>query len=337
MLRFKLNVDDKKILVGRLGELVGEQPRYTYMPRCAYECGVYTIERSGDLVVEEGDADEALLQTLLDEGLIVREDEAAMQTDTDSDSHGETEAEDTASTEETEGQAEEDFVSDEEYEQEIAEEAAANLDSVDEEAPDSMTISFPLDKHTGESLRRLLNLLYSRGPLLSKSTGGRFRVDKELITAMDDAGTPVSAGDFRTILAEYTAGHGGLEGLEIEEDKVSLTGFPYTEDPEMLLAFQQLASQMNRMALTQKRIQAKVVNDDNEKYALRIWLIRLGMNGGDFKTARKVLMKNLSGHTAFRTREEAERFSEKQKQKRDELRALKAAAADEGGDEESGT
>ena len=37
MMRFGLNVEDKKTLVKRIGELTGLQPRYTFMPRCAYE------------------------------------------------------------------------------------------------------------------------------------------------------------------------------------------------------------------------------------------------------------------------------------------------------------
>ena len=74
---------------------------------------------------------------------------------------------------------------------------------------------------------------------------------------------------------------------------------------------------MNKMAITQKRVQAKDVDDSNEKYALRIWLIRLGLNGADFKVDRKRLMAPLSGHTAFRNDEERERWEAKQKAKRD--------------------
>ena len=76
----------------------------------------------------------------------------------------------------------------------------------------------------------------------------------------------------------------------------------------------------------QKRIQAKVVNDDNEKYAFRIWLLRIGMNGGEYKVSRKTLMENLSGHTAFRTKDEEDRWKARQKEKREELKAAKAAA-----------
>ncbi len=273
-MRFGLNVEDKKTLVKRIGELSGQQPRYTYMPRCAYEIGVYTVERNGDLVVEDTEADEALIQTLLSEGLIRAEDSVG----------------ETMST------------------------AAAEQNS--------LTISLPMTRHTADSLRRLVNLIYSRGPLLSKATGGCFGADKDLITALDEAGTVITTEAFIALVDD----HGGLTGLSFADGNVSFTGFPLTDDSEKNTAFQQIACLMNKHALEQKRIQAKVVNDDNEKYAFRIWLLRIGMNGDEYKASRKILMANLSGHAAFRTEDEEARWKARQKEKRDELRAAKAAA-----------
>lgn len=296
MMRYGLNVEDKKILVKRIGELTDLQPRYTFMPRCAYEIGVYTVERRGDLVVDENEADEALIQTLLSEGLI------------------------------TEGIREEDRVD------ELVATAVAPTETVEEEPaetnepeatePDGLTISLPMARHTAESLRRLINLIYSRGSLLSKSTGGQFSADKELITALDDAGVIPSTADFISMVKE----HGGLTGLSFQEDKVNFTGFPLADDPERNMAFQQIACLMNKHALEQKRIQAKVVNDDNERYAFRIWLLRIGMNGDEYKVSRRILMENLSGHTAFRTKDEEVRWKARQKEKREELKAAKAAS-----------
>ena len=147
-------------------------------------------------------------------------------------------------------------------------------------------------------------------------------MDKDLITALDDAGVITSATDFISMVKEQ----GGLTGLSFEGDKVSFTGFPLTEDADRNKAFQQIACLMNKHALEQKRIQAKVVNDDNERYAFRIWLLRIGMNGDEFKTSRKILMENLSGHTAFRTKEEEARWKARQKEKCEELRAEIAAS-----------
>ena len=314
MTNFKLNTTDKKILVNRLGELTGIKPRYTYMPRCAYKCGTYAVERSGDLTVEDG-ADMSIAQTLLDEGLITGE---TLEANADT---GEG-AEETADAVETEEEPADEAEGTDEDAEDTGEE------TMEGDEPSGIAISLPMASHSVDSLRRLVNLIYSRGPLLTKSTGGAFGCEKELLTALDEAGI-VKMEDFIHMVTE----HGGLTGLTFDDGKVNFTGFPMTEDPDKVKAFTDLASLMNRHAITMKRIQAKEVNDENEKYAMRIWLLRVGMNTDEYKTTRKVLMENLSGHTAFRTKAEEEKWKARQKAKRDELKAAKAAAQET---EESG-
>ena len=82
-----------------------------------------------------------------------------------------------------------------------------------------------------------------------------------------------------------------------------------------------LAAAMNQMALMQKRVQAKDVDDTNEKYAFRIWAIRLGLNGAEYKEDRKRLTENLTGNSAFRNDEEKERWTARQKAKREAAKA----------------
>jgi hypothetical protein len=53
-------------------------------------------------------------------------------------------------------------------------------------------------------------------------------------------------------------------------------------------------------AKNQKRVNNKPDISDNEKYAFRCFLLRLGMIGSEYKTARKVLLRNLTGSSAFR-------------------------------------
>ncbi len=180
-----------------------------------------------------------------------------------------------------------------------------------------MAISLPMGAHTGVSLRNLVNMVYSRGPLLSRATGGNFHVAKELAEVLQDDSCTAAVQSFLKTLTDYTEAHGGMEGLKITEEQISFTGFPVPADKAHADAFCQLAAMMNGMALSQKRIQAKEVNSDNEKYAFRIWLLRLGMNGDDYKSTRKVLMENLGGHAAFRTPEEAEKAKAKNKAKRE--------------------
>lgn len=59
-------------------------------------------------------------------------------------------------------------------------------------------------------------------------------------------------------------------------------------------------SMLCEFAKNQSRINRKPDNSDNPKYTMRCFLIRLGMVGAEFKTARKVILRNLTGNSAFR-------------------------------------
>ena len=70
MLKFNRNTEERKTIATRLGELTGLQPFYTRTPRYAYEIGHYTVDRDGDLFVDEEQADANILTALMNEGLI---------------------------------------------------------------------------------------------------------------------------------------------------------------------------------------------------------------------------------------------------------------------------
>lgn len=59
-------------------------------------------------------------------------------------------------------------------------------------------------------------------------------------------------------------------------------------------------SMLCEFAKNQNRINNKPDTSDNEKYAFRCFLLRIGMIGTEFKSARKVLLRNLTGSSAFR-------------------------------------
>lgn len=54
------------------------------------------------------------------------------------------------------------------------------------------------------------------------------------------------------------------------------------------------------MARNQSRVNSSEKPIENEKYAFRCFLLRLGFIGDKYKAARKILLKNLSGSSAFR-------------------------------------
>jgi len=185
------------------------------------------------------------------------------------------------------------------------------LVSEPEEEQLELNIELPLSGHTGRSLKNLMNLFYSRGEMLSKATGGYFAVDKSLIEALTD--TDDSEEAVKKVIAEHSA---ELHGIELTQDRIRMTGFPAAGGSDAAQAFTDLAALMNQSAISQQRIQAKQVDDSNEKYIFRIWLIRLGMNGERYKKTRKILLSNLGGCVAFKTSDQLERAKQKAKEKR---------------------
>ena len=372
MLKFNRNTEERKSIATRLGELTGMQPFYTRAPRYAYEVGPYTIDRDGDLFVDEEQADADILTALMNEGLItggeVVGDANEREPDTEPDGmqeareiqDGAGESEEIEDPESTESDmTASDSISDEDASEEsVSEEPQSDgpdTEETDHAAPEdpedtdgdaageepldmNMNFEIPLGAHTGATLRNLVNLIYSRGPLVNQATGGHFEADTGLIEALKDDRCTYTRANFFRAVADYEDQHGkSLYGLTITPETVSFTGFGEAADVDHLRAFGHLAVMMNNQALHQKRIQAKAVDAANEKYAMRIWLVRIGMDGEEFKQTRKILMEKLTGHSAFRTPAEAEKAKAKAQKKRDELRAAKEAARLEAEARETGS
>ena len=214
-----------------------------------------------------------------------------------------------------------------EYWQETKEESAASISTQGAEEmkafPLDAKISFPLSKHTVASLTNLICMIHTRGPLVSKATGGNFRVDKDLVDDILDRHAFSRPEALIGFVQEWDDSEKGITGISFDDDKVIFDGFMGVKDSEHLQAFMKLAAAMNKMAQTQKRIQAKETDDSNEKYSLRVWLIRLGLNGPEYKAERKILMENLSGHAAFRTPEDEVKWKARQNTKKLALKAAK--------------
>lgn len=112
------------------------------------------------------------------------------------------------------------------------------------------------------------------------------------------------------------AGEDAFRGISFEAGKVVFDGFAESDDPTEIRAWMILASGINQMVIKQKRVQAKNTNEPNEKFAFRTWLTRLGLNGPEYKAERAILYRNLEGHTAFRTPADQEKWTARQKAKK---------------------
>ena len=78
----------------------------------------------------------------------------------------------------------------------------------------------------------------------------------------------------------------------------------------------QLCLAISHQALVQRTASRSRTQSSNEKYTFRTWLLRLGMIGDEFKTARQHLLKNLDGNIAWRDPAQAEAQRERQLQQR---------------------
>lgn len=132
-------------------------------------------------------------------------------------------------------------------------------------AEDELTISVPKDGFTEEAIDNLFRILESKGRLFSSAFGKQSLI------------------------------------INVTEEKIEFPWFS-DMDPEKVQTYTKFVTAICDMAKNQKRITAKPREDENEKYAFRCFLLRLGFIGDEFKADRKILLANLNGSSAFKTK-----------------------------------
>lgn len=138
---------------------------------------------------------------------------------------------------------------------------------VTEEVPvqqEKLTIAIPKDSLTDTTLENLQKIIANKQTLFQRA----FRMDSTEV--------------------------------EITDEKINFTWFLYTVDGDEIAAYTQFISRLCDMARDAKRVSSKPTETDNDKYDFRCFLLRLGFIGKEYKTARKILLRNLTGNSAFR-------------------------------------
>jgi len=87
--------------------------------------------------------------------------------------------------------------------------------------------------------------------------------------------------------------------FEMNEDSVSFPWFSKVE-PEEAMTYTKFITAICEMTMKQKRITAKPKENENEKYAFRCFLLRLGFIGDEYKADRKLLLSKLNGSSSFK-------------------------------------
>lgn len=132
-----------------------------------------------------------------------------------------------------------------------------------EDEPVTLTISMPRDFFAEQSMNNLLQLIANKETLLKHALN--------------------------------------TESLAVNEceETVEFPWFTVEKDGDGD-AYAKFITMLCEFAKNLKRVVNKPDTSDNEKYAFRCFLLRLGMIGADYKAARKVLLRNLTGSSAFR-------------------------------------
>ena len=183
--------------------------------------------------------------------------------------------------------------------------------------------------HTPQTLRNLANIMASHEQLLTESLAldhyrvGRYcrPVDEDFLKAVNKK-KPKTMSQLADI---WYTGNGANYGRDHHYNdsryhmlnlhatftkgtiEFRLFQFDAPADGKMnglhagqLKSYIQLCLALSQMAKEVRTASPKPQQNDNPKYAMRTWLLRLGFIGEEFATARDILTRRLSGDAAFR-------------------------------------
>ena len=309
-IHFCVKGKDRKTLAAAIGEIISQPVHYQGTPSFAYKVGSYSIDRDGALEYDETDdtARNGLLAALNDRGFIsiIEGNEAEYFSDAPDCAPQEADAPDSPAQEaempvsvtleaETpendapvspaeEKQAPIDAIHEEEappivwfgerpspYRDEFYTDGPSEDDNeiyprrdADTDGDSGLTIVMPMDGFTDASLANLEKMIASKAALIKKAIG------TDTLTITNTGG------------------------------ELEFPWFPAGLPHEEVKAYTSFISAMCKTAKEQKRVTATEKPVENEKFAFRVFLIRLGFVGDETKTARKILLRNLSGNSAFK-------------------------------------
>jgi len=162
---------------------------------------------------------------------------------------------------------------------------------------DGYAVGFPLEGHTGASLRNLVNMISSKQHLLISAFDlPQLFMDHSFAEDLSHKETDTIEAFQEALLA---LGPDRCPGIEFEKRTVALKFVKADPSFDEMAAFRDLAVIINQNAQKFKTSSFRPSQKENRKFALRIWLTRLGMNGEKFKITRQVLLARLDGNSAF--------------------------------------
>ena len=267
---FNIDKSQRKELAHRIGELMGAEVRYCGVPSCAYQIGTMMLGKNAVLT---GECAEDTLRTLLNalesEGYQFTADFPESPQNAQ---ESECEEDIAVQTDEQVGYASEDDTTEDDNVVTDASIAPADENTGEDAADDTthLTISMPRSFFTDQALDNLRRIVSNKSTLIKHALN---------TDSLD---------------------------IVVTDDKIEFQWFTLIEDGDSA-AYMQFIPMLCEFAKVRKRVVAKSETSDctaddsvNEKYAFRCFLLRLGMIGEEYKATRRVLLRNLTGSSAFR-------------------------------------
>ena len=172
-------------------------------------------------------------------------------------------------------------------------------------------------RYTPQTLRNLVNIIASKEDILYKALQidpARMRwckktneklietINRKKPQTMEALKDIWYAGSTRGRDEHYndTRYHGLNLHSTFTKGTVEFRLFNSTTHAGEIKAYIQFCLAVSHQALTQKKASARKTVTDNEKYAFRCWMLRLGLSGDEFKTCRLHFLKHLEGNSAWR-------------------------------------
>ena len=263
--------ENRKPLVQAVSEFTGATAVYMRTPTYAYQIDYFTVTREGNLEFDDrADSEEieGLIEFLAEKGFVAEETPDTAAQDADEEETAEAFAEPETEPQEAEirGPRQAGRLVGERTSSEMTELSASAGSEGYGACKDALTVALPREDFTDGALENLRKLVDSKSTLMKKALA----VEK----------LPI----------------------EVTAEKVSFPWFSEA-DSDSAKAYTHFIAALCNMAKNQKRITAKEKAAENEKYAFRCFLLRLGFIGTEYKTDRKILLQNLSGNSAFKSGE----------------------------------
>jgi len=169
-------------------------------------------------------------------------------------------------------------------------------------------VAVPMEGHTGNTLRNLVNMVYGKQALIKKSLGITANIIEDNLCIGINKAKIETLEDFKTAIDDI--GVSSCPGIGFDFKDNNIITFKFLEgdvSTEKVNAYIQLVALLNQSAKALKHASFKLKDTDNDKFTFRVWLVKIGMIGDEYKAARKVLGEKLSGNSAFRSGKKPEK------------------------------